>query len=190
MTDRPTEPGAPTRAAAAGPGGVPAATGVARPTDGPARAAGPGGVPAAPGTGGEQRVVRRQLVLLVLGIAAVGLGSAFGGTGLLGKILEPPFPLGLPLAVAATILGVVVVLRAVARAGGAKEDAREMIRAVRLIFVAIGCFAAAAGWLIGSAVPIIAGLIIVGIDVVETTFLLLVTAARGTESDAPPAPPA
>ena len=71
------------------------------------------------------------------------------------------------------------VLRATARVGGAHDDARELIRAVRLVFVAVGCFAAAAGWIMGSPLPIIAGLIIVGIDVVETTFLLLVTAARG-----------
>ena len=149
----------------------------------PEVAAGPG-APAGPGRMAP-RAARRQLLLLLLGIVTVALGSVVAGTGALGPILEPPFPLGLPLAVAAAIIGVVVILRAAARAAGARKDAQELIRAVRLIFVAMGCFAAAAGWMIGSALPIIVGLVIVGIDVIETTFLLLVTAAR--PSDVPPA---
>lgn len=157
-----------------------------RPMD-PAPAAGPGD--ATSGAGGRAGwSARRQLGLLVLGIGALVLASMAGGTGALGRILEPPFPVGLLLAAAATLFGIVVVLRAASRIGAAHEDARELIRAVRLIFLAVGCFAAAAGWLIGSALPIVAGLIIVGIDVIETTFLLLVTASRGTEGDAPPAP--
>ena len=131
---------------------------------------------------------RRQLLLLLLGIGAVVLASMAGGTDALGRILEPPFPVGLLLAVAAVLLGIVVVLRAASRIGAAHEDARELIRAVRLIFLAVGCFAAAAGWVIGSAVPIVAGLMIVGIDVIETTFLLLVTAAPGTDPGTPSAP--
>ena len=123
--------------------------------------------------------------MLVLGVGAVVLASVAGGTGVLGRILEPPFPLGLLLAAAAAILGFVVLLRAAGHAGAAREDARELIRAVRLIFVAVGCLAAAVGWIIGSGVPIIAGLIIVGIDVIETTFLLLVTASRSTDAEPP-----
>jgi len=87
---------------------------------------------------------------------------------------------GLLLAAAATLLGLVALLRGAARIGPGRDDARELIRAVRLIFVAVGCFAAAAGWVVGSALPIVVGLIIVGIDVIETTFLLLAT---GTRSD-------
>lgn len=127
----------------------------------------------------ERAATRRQLGLLALGIGAVVLASAAGGLDVVGRILEPPFPVGLLFAAAVSILGVVVALRAVARVSAAHQDPRELIRAVRLIFVAVGCFAAAAGWIIGSAVPIVAGLVIVGIDVIETTFLLLVTGARG-----------
>jgi len=50
---------------------------------------------------------------------------------------------------------------------------------VRLAFLAVAAFAAAIGWAIGSALPIVAALIIAGVDVVETSFLLLVTATRG-----------
>lgn len=121
---------------------------------------------------------RRQLVLLVLGIGAVVLATVAGGAGAAGKVLEPPFPVGLLLGTAAAILGVVALLRGLARIRPARDDARELIRAVRLLFVAVGCFAAAGGWFFGSPLPIIAGLIIIGIDVIETTFLLLLTAAR------------
>lgn len=115
---------------------------------------------------------------MVAGGAAVVLGMVAAGSGALATILEPPFPAGLLLGAAAAIVGGLVVLRAIARIGPARGDARELIRAVRLIFVAVGLFAAAAGWFIGSALPIVVGLVIVGIDVIETSFLLVVTAAR------------
>jgi len=44
--------------------------------------------------------------------------------------------------------------------------------------------AAAAGWLLGTPVPIVVGLLIAGVDVIETGFLLLVVSFRG---DPPPA---
>ena len=130
-------------------------------------------------TGASGAAARRQLAVLGLGVAAIVLGTFAGDSEVLARVLEPPFPLGLVLGVAAGLVGIVAVLRAAARIGEAHDDPRELIRAVRLIFLAVGCLAAAAGWVIGSPVPIVAGLIIVGIDVVETTFLLLVTAARG-----------
>jgi hypothetical protein len=139
--------------------------------------------PGRPGRDGTALSARRQVMLLLLGMVALVLGSAMGGTDALGRFLEPPFPVGLLLGTAMTILGVVVLLRATARVRAARDDATGMIRAVRLIFVAVGCFAAAAGWFVGSALPIVVGLIVVAIDVIETTFLLLVTAAR---TDRPP----
>jgi hypothetical protein len=36
-----------------------------------------------------------------------------------------------------------------------------------------------AGWFLGSALPIVVALVIAGIDVIETTVLLLVTQVRG-----------
>ncbi len=122
-----------------------------------------------------------QALWLVGGIVLVVAATILGGAGAFGPILEPPFPAGLLLGVAAGIFGVVVVLRAIARIGPARTDARELIRAVRLLFVAVGLFAAAAGWIVGSALPIVVGLVIVGIDVIETSFLLIITAARGSD---------
>lgn len=172
-----SEPGT---GAAAGPG-----------TDGPTGArpgadAGPGAVPTAPGVGAgspvpvgtDRRNSGSQALWLVGGIVLVIGATLLGGAGALGPLLEPPFPAGLLLGVAVAILGVVVVLRAAARIGPARNDARELIRAVRLLFVAVGLFAAAAGWIVGSALPIVVGLVIVGIDIIETSFLLIITAAR------------
>lgn len=165
---------------------------------GPGADAGPGAAPGATAgppadPAGDRRNSGSQALWLMGGIALVIGATLLGGAGALGPLLEPPFPAGLLLGIAVAILGVVVVLRAAARVGPARNDARELIRAVRLIFVAIGLFAAAAGWIVGSALPIVVGLVIVGIDVIETSFLLLVTAARGSDgsamSPAAPTPP-
>jgi hypothetical protein len=48
-----------------------------------------------------------------------------------------------------------------------------MVRGVRLAFLAVAAFAAATGWILGHPLPLIVGLVIAGIDVVETSFLLL-----------------
>ena len=49
-----------------------------------------------------------------------------------------------------------------------------MLRGVRLAFLALACVAVAIGWVLASALPFVVALIIAGIDVVETSFLLIV----------------
>jgi hypothetical protein len=49
-----------------------------------------------------------------------------------------------------------------------------LIRGVRLAFLAVAAFAAAAGWGLGHPLPLLVALVIAGIDVVETSFLLVV----------------
>lgn len=126
-------------------------------------------------------------LLLAIGAAAVLAAFVAGRTDLFAAVLSPPLPARVLLAVAAAVIGVVIVLRAADRLD-TDRDARGMVRAVRLVFLSVGAFAAAAGWLIGSPVPIVAGAVIVGVDLLETTFLLLVTAARtaGDERDRQP----
>ena len=117
-------------------------------------------------------------VALLLGVLAVVLATVLGGaTDLLGRLVTAPPPARLLLGVAACLVGVVLVLRAADRLATSR-DARELIRAVRLIFLAVAAFAAAAGWFAGSALPIVVALVIAGIDVIETSLLLLVTATR------------
>ena len=42
----------------------------------------------------------------------------------------------------------------------------------------MAAFAAAAGWILGSPLPLVLALVIAGVDVVETSFLLLVVGMR------------
>jgi hypothetical protein len=121
----------------------------------------------------------RQALILLLGVGAVVLASILGRTDVPGAVLEPPLIGRLLLGGAAALVGVVLVLRAVDRFGRASGDPRALIRAVRLIFLAIAAFAASAGWFLGSALPIVVALVIAGIDVIETTVLLLVTQVKG-----------
>lgn len=111
-------------------------------------------------------------ILLLVGVAVAGRGD------LLGRVLEPPFWAALPLAVASALVGLVLVGRAADRLSASAGDPRSLIRGVRLVFLAVAAFAAAAGWLLGSAMPVVVGLVIAAVDVIETTALLLVTRAR------------
>jgi hypothetical protein len=52
----------------------------------------------------------------------------------------------------------------------------SMVRGIRFVFLAAAAFSAAIGWLIGNPLPIVVGLVIAGIDVAETSVLLLVVA--------------
>jgi hypothetical protein len=115
----------------------------------------------------------RQLGLATLGVAAVALAMLGGRSELLGAVLSPPFEVRVMLGLAAGVIGLVLLLRSADRIGE-PGDPRTLIRAVRTAFLAVGAFAAAAGWLIGSPVPIVAALVICGVDVLETTFLLVV----------------
>ena len=57
---------------------------------------------------------------------------------------------------------------------GGTTDVRGLIRAVRLIFLAVAAFAASAGWVLANPLPLLVAAVIAGIDVIETSFLLLV----------------
>jgi hypothetical protein len=141
--------------------------------------------------GGGRRRALTGLVALVLGAVAVVAAMAAGRSDLLSTFFLPPPLARFLLGIAAAILGVVLLLRSTDHMGS-RDDPRELVRAVRVAFLAVGAFAAAAGWLLGSPVPIVAALVIAGVDVVETSFLLLVTAARSDASPAaaePEAPP-
>ncbi len=99
-------------------------------------------------------------------------------------VLSPPMPARLLLGIAALIVAVLVVLAAADRMRTDK-DPRGLIRAIRLMFVAVGLFAIAVGWFIGSPVPVIAGIVITAIDLLETSFLLLVTTAKSAGGNQP-----
>jgi hypothetical protein len=115
---------------------------------------------------------------LAAGLAALVIGTAFGwNAGLLSSLVTPPALVRAALVGAAAWLGVEMLRRALERLSNG-DDLRVLVRGVRYIFLAVAAFAAGAGWLLGSALPLIAALLIAGIDVVETSFLLIVVGAR------------
>jgi hypothetical protein len=143
--------------------------------------------------------LRSNAVTLAVGLLALILGTLAGWSGSFASAVLSPAPLVRAiLAAAAVILGIAWLAQALGRlstspAGGLDaadpEQARPpapprpavLIRAVRLVFLAVAAFAAAFGWLVGQAVPVVLALVVAGVDVVETTFLLLVVIAQGSD---------
>jgi hypothetical protein len=122
---------------------------------------------------------RGNLIALVLGAAALAAGTAAGWSqGLTALLLSPAPLLRVALALIAFVLGFVLLTRS-AEQLRRSTDPPDLVRAVRIVFLAVAAFAAAGGWLVGSPVPIVAALVIAGVDVLETTFLLVVTRSRG-----------
>jgi hypothetical protein len=132
--------------------------------------------------------MRTYFVALGLGIAAVLVGTVLGGAGpLLDAIVAPPLIVRAALVGASAVVALALLGRAVtALAGGGESSERDMptmIRGVRLAFLAVAAAAASAGWFVGHPLLLVVALVIAGVDVVETTFLLIV--ARRHRIDEP-----
>ena len=120
------------------------------------------------------------LVALALGaVAFVGATVLGWNEGVLDALVTPPPVLRAALVGGSVALGIVLLGRSVGRlAEGGEDDVPGLIRAVRLAFLAVAAFAAAAGWAIAHPLPLIIAAVIAGIDVIETSFLLLVVGRR------------
>jgi hypothetical protein len=130
---------------------------------------------------------------LLAGLAAIVFAMAAGLVpDLLDRIAAPPPIVRAGLAGAAVVLGVWLLLSAVRRIDGSirreqpldggrisDADLGTLVRGVRLVFLSAASFTAAAGWLLGQPLPLVIALVIAGVDVVETSFLLLVASHRG-----------
>lgn len=128
------------------------------------------------------------VLALLAGLAALGIAMAAGlAPELLGLVAGPPPLVRAGLAGLAIVVGGKLLLSAVRRIDGsvrrgaageagrvADADLGAMVRGVRLAFLAVASFTAAAGWLLGEPLPLVIALVIAGVDVVETSFLLLV----------------
>ena len=126
--------------------------------------------------------MRAYAVALVLGVVAVVVGSVLGGTGaVLDAVVTPPIVVRAALVGISTVIAVALLGRAVTALGGGDAPDRDMatmIRGVRLAFLAVAAIAAAAGWLVGHPLLLVVALVIAGVDVVETSFLLIVARSR------------
>lgn len=138
-----------------------------------------------------------QLAWLLAGALAIAAGTALGWDATaVAQVVTPPPLVRAALVGASVAIGVVLLLTALARLAGdprdesvgvlpprsvgteSDRDVAGMIRAVRLVFLAVAAFAAGAGWLIGHPLPLVVALVIAGVDVLETSFLLVVVALR------------
>jgi hypothetical protein len=121
------------------------------------------------------------LIALALGAVAVMAATLVGANAeTLDAIVHPPPLLRAALVGASAAIAVILLSRGLARLAGGRDDVPGLIRGVRLVFLAVAAGAAGAGWILGDALPLIVALVIAGIDVVETSFLLLVVATGRT----------
>lgn len=119
------------------------------------------------------------LGLGVLAVAAATLAGSDGAT--LDAVVHPPPIVRAGLVGVSAMLAVICLARGLARLAVGKEDVPGLVRGVRWIFLAIAAAAAGAGWIAGSPLPLIVALVIAGIDVIETSFLLLVVGAGASD---------
>ncbi len=117
---------------------------------------------------------------LGLGVLAVVAATLVGSDpARLDAIVHPPALIRAALVGASAGVAVLLLARGLARLAAGTDDVAGLVRGVRLVFLAVAAGAAGAGWALGNALPLVLALVIGGIDVVETSFLLLVVGAGG-----------
>ena len=134
---------------------------------------------------------RGRIAWLGFGIAALVGGTLLGWSGdLLSAIATPPALVRAALVGASVVVALALLGKALRRLEEGRNappgeltgrDLAGLIRGVRYIFLSVAAFAAALGWLLGDPLPFVVALIIAGVDIIETSFLLLVVALRRDE---------
>lgn len=114
------------------------------------------------------------LALLAGGLAVVAATVAGGDGAFLGAVVRPPAAIRAALVGGSVVLAVVLLARGLARLAGGTDDVAGMVRGVRQAFLAVAAASAGVGWALGDPLPLVAALVIAGIDVIETSLLLLV----------------
>jgi len=131
---------------------------------------------------------RGRVAWMVVGIAALVGGTLLGWNSVvLQAIAGPPALVRAALTGVSAVAGLWCLAQALRRleAGRGADpgamtgpDLALLVRGVRFIFLAVAAFAAGAGWLLGHPLPFVVALVIAGVDIVETSFLLLVVSVR------------
>ena len=117
---------------------------------------------------------------LVLGALAVVVATVAGSSANgLETLVRPPSLIRAALVGVSAVAAVAIFVRGLGRLSAGTSDVPGLVRGVRLIFLAVAAAAAGAGWLVGEPILLIVALVIAGVDVVETSFLLLVVASGG-----------
>jgi hypothetical protein len=137
----------------------------------------------------ERTIDIRAILPLTIGLAGLAIGTAFGWDArLISALVTPPALIRAALVGAGVVAGIWLLrssiermrasraYRAGPRAG--EPDLATMVRGIRLTFLAVAAFSAAVGWLLGHPLPLVLALVIGGVDVLETSFLLLVVTFR------------
>jgi hypothetical protein len=125
-------------------------------------------------TAGRPRV--GAAIAVGVGLLAVVAATVIGSNqGWLDAVVTPAPLIRAALVGLSVAFGVGLLVQAVTRmADAGADDVPGLIRAVRLAFLAVAAFAAGAGWALAHPLPLIVAAVIAGIDVVETSFLLVV----------------
>lgn len=137
--------------------------------------------PAGPASG---RGVRPgDLLPLVLGAAALALGTALGwDSTLVDAVVTPPPVVRAVLVAGAVLFAGWALARGIRRISEGRDPETggpaALVRGVRFVFLAVAGLSAAAGWLVEHPLPIIVAFVIAAVDVIETTFLLVVLGTR------------
>lgn len=136
----------------------------------------------------ERTIDIRAVLPLAIGLAGLAVGTAFGwDSRLVDAIVAPPAIVRAILVGAAVVIGLWLLRSSIRRLwlSPVRRDERipepevaDMVRGIRLTFLAVAAFAAAIGWLLAHPLPLVLGLVIGGVDVIETSFLLLVVTLR------------
>lgn len=131
---------------------------------------------------------RGRIAWVALGVAGLAGGTLLGWQdGSIDALVTPPALVRAALVAASVVLGLALLGRAIARIETGRglasaelsgHDLAQLVRGVRYVFLAVAAFSAGAGWLLGHPLPLIVALIIAGVDVLETSLLLLVVATR------------
>lgn len=132
-----------------------------------------------------------RVAWLIVGALAIAGGTALGwDADALAFVVTPPTYLRAALVGLSVAIAIVLLLGALQRLaiddvedlraapGATPRDIGTMIRGVRLVFLAVAALAAASGWVLGHPLPLVVALIIAGVDVLETSFLLLIVGLR------------
>jgi hypothetical protein len=131
-------------------------------------------------------------LILIATVAAIGASFLSSGDAAETMASWPPL-VRAALVGASVALGLALLGKAVTLLDANRPDrpvslndrgAGSLIRGVRLAFLAVAAFAAAGAFLVGHPLLLVVAVIIAAVDVIETTFLLVV-ASRHQGDDAP-----